>query len=505
MDTSKKIINGYQIKELIGKGGCGEVYLAQKENKNYEMKIIPFLTEDEIENYKKILNRLFNIKSEYVIKYYESFVENKCLYIVMEYGGNTDLKKFIEKQKPLLIDENIIRDIIIQICLGLKEIHNNKLILRDLTPDNIFMDNNNKIKIGFFGVSKILTTTQNYTKSEVGKHHYFAPEIEKGKKYNNKVDIYSLGCIIYELFTLNEYYDVKNENATINKDIYNPKWQNLIDLTLQNDYNKRPNIEEIYNYIENEIKNEIICVYNKKEEDGIDILHDYKLDYVENYYKESYNEAKNNINEENIEIYVNGKKIKFNYIYETEEIGLIKIKFKFKKLLTSTAFMFSYCKFLESIDVSSFNTNNVIDMSFMFTYCESLKSIDLSSFNTYNVTNMSEMFRGCESLESIDLSSFNTNNVNNMSKMFRGCESLKSIDLSLFNTYKVTDMSYMFSECKSLESIDLSSFNTNKVTNMRDMFRGCESLESIDLSSFNTYNVTNMRGMFFECQIKLLI
>ena len=202
-------------------------------------------------------------------------------------------------------------------------------------------------------------------------------------------------------------------------------------------------------YIENEIKNEIICVYNKKEEDGIDILHDYKLDYVENYYKESYNEAKNNINEENIEIYVNGKKIKFNYIYETEEIGLIKIKFKFKKLLTSTAFMFSYCKFLESIDVSSFNTNNVIDMSFMFTYCESLKSIDLSSFNTYNVTNMSEMFRGCESLESIDLSSFNTNNVNNMRGMFRGCESLKSIDLSLFNTYKVTDMSYMFSDCKS--------------------------------------------------------
>ena len=85
------------------------------------------------------------------------------------------------------------------------------------------MDNNNKIKIGDFGVSKILTTTQNYTKSKVGKHHYFAPEIEKGENYNNKVDIYALGCIIYELFTLNEYYNVKNENATIDTDIYNQK------------------------------------------------------------------------------------------------------------------------------------------------------------------------------------------------------------------------------------------------------------------------------------------
>ena len=61
----------------------------------------------------------------------------------------------------------------------------------------------------------------------------------------------------------------------------------------------------------------------------------------------------------------------------------------------------------------------------MFSYCESLESIDLSSFNTNNVTNMSYMFSGCKSLESIDLSLFNTNNVTNMSHMFSHCESLK--------------------------------------------------------------------------------
>ena len=171
------------------------------------------------------------------------------------------------------------------------------------------MDKNNKIKIGDFGVSKILTTLINFTKTPVGKYHYFADEIEKGEKCNNKVDIYALGCIIYELFTLNEYYNEKKENPTINPtintDIYNPKWQKLIDLTLQNDYNKRPTIDEIYNYIEKEInnnKNEIICVYNKKKKDGINILHDYENYYYEKNYKESYNEAKNNINEENIEI-----------------------------------------------------------------------------------------------------------------------------------------------------------------------------------------------------------
>ena len=195
MDINKNI-KGYQIKERLGQGGYGTVYLAQKENEYYAVKKFYDVTQDEIEYYQKRLNILFKIKSEYIIKYYESFVENYCLYIIMEYGGNKDLKKYIKEQESSLIDEKIIKDIIIQICLGLKEIHKNKLIHRDLTPDNIFMDNNNKIKIGDFGVSEILTTNHNYTKSQVGKHHYFVPEIEKSEKYNTKVDIYALGCII---------------------------------------------------------------------------------------------------------------------------------------------------------------------------------------------------------------------------------------------------------------------------------------------------------------------
>ena len=501
---ANKNIKGYQQKQKIGQRAFGAVYLAQKDNKNYVMKIMPFLSNDQIEFYQKILNVLYNIKSEYVIRYYESFLEkfagNNFLYIIMEYGGTTDLKKYIEQRDGSLIEENIIKDIIVQICLGLKEIHKNKLIHRDLTPDNIFMDNNNKIKIGDFGVSKILTTTQNYTKSKVGKHHYFAPEIEKGEKYNNKVDIYALGCIMYELFTLNEYYNVKNEKETINTDIYNPKWQNLIDLALQNDYNKRPTIDEIYNYIENEIKNEIICIYNKTDKFGINILHDYKDNYLENHYKESYNEVKSYINEENIEIYVNNNKIKFNYEYDSDEIGLIEIKFKFHKSLTSTAFMFNKCTSLKLIDLSSFYASNVTSMNRMFSYCESLEKINLSSFITKNVINMSDMFYFCSSLKSLDLSSFNTKNVTNMERMFTYCESLESLNLSSFNTNKVTNMNCMFSDCKSLILLDLSKFNTKNINDMSDLFSCCHSLKSINLSSFNTSNVTNMSNMFCECK-----
>ena len=79
-----------------------------------------------------------------------------------------------------------------------------------------------------------------------------------GEKYNNKIDIYSFGCIIYELFTLNEYYidkRIKEKDCQINVEVYNPEWQNLINSLLNKDYHKRPDIEQIYYFISSIIIN----------------------------------------------------------------------------------------------------------------------------------------------------------------------------------------------------------------------------------------------------------
>ena len=250
--------------------------------------------------------------------------------------------------------------------------------------------------------------------------------------------------------------------------------------------------------------NEILCIYipNKNNEE-INLLHDYNLD-VNNWengnMKKEYLEAKN-INkkffEENIDIFVDSKKI--NFKYKIKESKKIKVKFKFRKLLTNASFMFKNCSTLKSIDLSLFNITNINDMSCMFGGCSSLKTINLSSFNTTNVIHMSCMFGGCSSLKTINLSSFNTTNLIYMNQMFYDCSSLISIDLSSFNTTNVIDMKLMFYKCSSLKSIDLSSFNTTNVNNMNLMFAGCSSLKSIDLSSFNTTNVNNMRYMFGGC------
>ena len=167
--------------------------------------------------------------------------------------------------------------------------------------------------------------------------------------------------------------------------------------------------------------------------------------------------------------------------------------------ITNTCYkMFYSCK-AQEIDVSEFNTSNVINMEGMFWNCTSLTNLDLINFNTSNVTTMRYMFAGCSSLTNLDVSNFNTSNVTNIQSIFAGCSKLTSLDFSNFNTSKVTNMQFMFSICSSLTSLDLSSFNTAKVTNMSYMFNGCSSLTSLDLSSFNTSNVTNMSWMFQNC------
>ena len=267
---------------------------------------------------------------------------------------------------------------------------------------------------------------------------------------NNNVDT---DYIISQLQNINVLINNISEYIIKINNKLNMNQSNYIRILNQNNNNNKKEEERF--------KNKISCIYNKQE-DEIDLLHDYTIhtDKWKDEEKKSYSEGKKNINEKNIDIYINDKQIKFNYKYKSNEKGNIKVEFIFNKLLTSTNYMFYGCSSLQSINLSSFNTTNVNNMSGMFCYCSSLQSIDLSLFNTTNVNNMSGMFSRCTSLKSLNLSSFNTNNVNDMNSMFYGCSSLQSINLSSFNTTNVKDISFMFLGCSSLkkENIKIGSY-----------------------------------------------
>lgn len=198
----------------------------------------------------------------------------------------------------------------------------------------------------------------------------------------------------------------------------------------------------------------------------------------------------------------NTEKVKYMYAMFDGATNLRSIKLP-KGFIGSSVIdlnaTFKGCESLTELDLSGSNSENVKEMNEMFYGCRALSKLDLTDFKTGQVTTMENMFCICSTLETLDVSSFNTENVTTMLGMFNNCSSLRSLDLPGFNTANVTQMSSMFNKCSSLRSLDLSSFNTRKVTYMQSMFEGCTNLESIDLSSFDTENMKSMTGMFFSC------
>ena len=149
----------------------------------------------------------------------------------------------------------------------------------------------------------------------------------------------------------------------------------------------------------------------------------------------------------------------------------------------------------ETINLDNFVTTSARYLNHMFAYNTYLKTVDLTRFDTSNVQSMAAMFMYADNLESIDLTRFNTSNVTDMSNMFRGCQKLTTLDLSSFNTRNVTTMGDMLSVTYSLNSVDLSSFDTSNVTDIHGMFAG-SGLPSVDVTNFNTAKVEDFSYMF---------
>ena len=174
----------------------------------------------------------------------------------MEYFSGENLRSFIDKNmnNNTYIEENILITIIIQICRGIEEMHNKKIIHRDLKPENIFINENMNIKIGDFGISKQLDSYKTYVLTTT--EFYAAPEIIDDGIYNEKSDMWSLGCIIYELFNLSVYYKdtIFRKIKTIDSKFYNNKWQELINLLLEPDDKKRFDIHQVNAFLKEDLK-----------------------------------------------------------------------------------------------------------------------------------------------------------------------------------------------------------------------------------------------------------
>ena len=280
-------MENFEILETLGEGSYSTVYKVKRklDNQIYALKKVKLLNLNEREK-KNSLNEvriLASVKSNYVISYKEAFFDEKdsTLGIVMEFADNKDLyQKIIEyKKKKIYFEENEVWRIFIQLVKGLKALHDLQILHRDLKSANVFLFKDGHAKLGDLNVSKVAKRGLGYT--QTGTPYYASPEIWKDLPYDNKSDIWSLGCVLYEMITLRPPFLAKNMDELYKKVLsgdfgtlpnrYSNDLYEVVSLLMKVNSNKRPTCGDILN---NPLVKKRIEFFNsmKSEENDGDLL-----------------------------------------------------------------------------------------------------------------------------------------------------------------------------------------------------------------------------------------
>jgi len=284
-------MENFEILDKLGEGSFSIVYKVKRkiDNQIYALKKVKLknLKEKNVSNSLNEVRILASLKSNYIISYKEAFYDEKenTLILVMEYADNGDLSKMIKRYKKnnKMIEEDEIWRIFIQLIKGLKSLHDLNILHRDIKSANIFLFSNGSAKLGDLNVSKVTKNGLTYT--QTGTPYYASPEVWNDLPYDYKSDIWSLGCVLYEMITLNLPFKcnmkdlhkkiIKGEFKKIPKG-YSEDLERIVHLLIQVNQDKRPNCKELLNnpIIKNKIE------YFKSIESDVD--YKYEDNYCEN-------------------------------------------------------------------------------------------------------------------------------------------------------------------------------------------------------------------------------
>ncbi|XP_032188454.1 serine/threonine-protein kinase Nek1 isoform X2 [Mustela erminea] len=249
----------YARLQKIGEGSFGKAILVKstEDGKQYVIKEINIsrMSNKEREESRREVAVLANMKHPNIVQYRESFEENGSLYIVMDYCEGGDLFKRINAQKGILFQEDQILDWFVQICLALKHVHDRKILHRDIKSQNIFLTKDGTIQLGDFGIARVLNSTVELARTCIGTPYYLSPEICENKPYNNKSDIWALGCVLYEMCTLKHAFEAGNMKNLVLKIIsgsfppvslhYSYDLRNLLSQLFKRNPRDRPSVNSI--------------------------------------------------------------------------------------------------------------------------------------------------------------------------------------------------------------------------------------------------------------------
>ena len=221
----------FVLTELIGEGAYSTVYRVKRisDGAEYAMKKVKMhkLSDREKQNALNEVRILASISNHNIIGYKEAFFEDSSssLCIIMEYADGGDMMKLIanHKKRGTSFTEKELWYYFIQIVRGMKALHDLKILHRDIKCANIFLAKDGTVKLGDLNVSKVAKKGLLHT--QTGTPYYASPEVWKDRPYDNRSDIWSLGCVLYEMAALNPPFRAANMNGLyqkVQKGLYDP-------------------------------------------------------------------------------------------------------------------------------------------------------------------------------------------------------------------------------------------------------------------------------------------
>ncbi|CBJ31713.1 conserved unknown protein [Ectocarpus siliculosus] len=259
----------FDVLQTLGRGSFGVVRKVRRkaDGKTLVVKEMDYGAADEKQKEQIVaeVNILRELRHPFIVRYYDRIVDRRRtrLHIVMEHCS-TDLARVIKTRRLRgeYLDESFLWNLMCQVVVALEFCHGRMgkegsrrpIIHRDLKPDNVFLTSDNVVKLGDFGLAKELSGAQ-LAETSVGTPYYMSPELINEQRYDERTDVWSLGCLMYEAAALTRPFDAHNQLALAMKintskvapipSRYSPDLFATIEWMLSKTRHKRPRMEDL--------------------------------------------------------------------------------------------------------------------------------------------------------------------------------------------------------------------------------------------------------------------
>ncbi|KXZ47461.1 hypothetical protein GPECTOR_35g899 [Gonium pectorale] len=261
-----RLTEAYDVQKAVGKGGYAVVYkgIRREDGRVVAVKKVEIfeMSAKKRDRCLQEVTLLQQLDHPNIIQMLDAFIDENMLIIVFEWAPAGDLKRLIKKtaEQGKTLDESSIWSLFYQVTDGLRYMHQHRIMHRDIKPANVLVGANGALKLGDLGLGRQLSEQTMEAFSKVGTPYYVSPEVVRGAGYDWKSDVWSMGCLLYELACLRSpfemeganLYDVfqkisKGEYSPLPADQFSAPLRSLVGRMLQIDPAKRPELEEVWN------------------------------------------------------------------------------------------------------------------------------------------------------------------------------------------------------------------------------------------------------------------